>query len=300
MQRVFYLLVSLLLFIACEEVIDVNTEPEPPRLVVNAIFRVDLTQEFIPVRIEVKETSDFFGENQVTSLDGNAQIIYGFPNPNSPEILENIGFSSLAETAPGTGIYEPDPNFDADQRIRTGAAQPGVIFQLIMKHKGRTYFASTPYVASVPIDAIEQGVESLFDEDDVELKITFTDRAESEDYYAFDFGFGNFLAVEDTFFDGQQFEFSYFYDEQLNSGQELEISILGADQQFFNYIDLLVEQTQNDGGVFETPAATARGNILDITGINNDSIVDNTSRPQDFALGYFAVIQEFKQKITIE
>ena len=98
----------------------------------------------------------------------------------------------------------------------------------------------------------------------------------------------------------QQFEFSYFYEKDLEVGTEVDISILGADLQFFNYVDLLVEQTQDDGGVFETPAATVRGNVFDVTGIDNNELFDNVERPDNFALGYFAVVQEFKQSIVIE
>lgn len=302
MKKLFRLIcIGVLAFTSCEEVIDVELQPEPPRLVVNAIFRVDTTQQYIPVRVSVTESSDFFGDNQVTQLDDNALIFYGIPNPDAPEILENGGSSSLAEIQPGTGVYEPDPTFDSDQRILTDlAARPGIVFQLIMQHKGRTYFASTPYVPTVPIDNLVQGDETLFDENETEVQVTFTDVEDREDYYVFDFDFGNFLAVEDQFFDGQQFDFSYFYDEDLDSGQELEISILGADLRFYNYIDLLFEQTENTGGVFQTPAATVRGNILDATGIDNDEVFDNTGRPEAFALGYFAVVQEFKQRIVIE
>ncbi len=301
MKKIFKtLFFGVLTLISCEDVIDVELQPEPPRLVVNAIFRVDTTEPFIPVRVVVTETSDFFDENQATSLDDNALIFYGIPNPDAPEILEGGGTSSLAEIAPGTGIYEPDPTFDGDQRISTQFARPGMVFQLFMTHRGRTYFASTPYVPTVPIDNLEQGDETLFDEDETEIKVTFTDFQDREDFYVFDFGFGNFLAVDDDFIDGQQFDFSYFYDREFEPGQQLEVSILGADLQFHNYIDLLVEQTEGTGGVFETPAATVRGNVLDGTGIDNDNIFDNTGRPEAFALGYFAVVQEFKRTITIQ
>ena len=156
------------------------------------------------------------------------------------------------------------------------------------------------YVPTVPIDDLRQGDETLFDEDETEIIVTFTDIPEQKDYYVFDFGFGNFLATDDQFIDGQEFTFSYFYDEILEPQTTLEVSLLGADQQFFNYIDLLVEQTENDGGIFETPAATVRGNMFDVTGLDNIEIFDNVGRPQSFALGYFAVVQESKATIVIE
>ena len=111
--------------------------------------------------------------------------------------------------------------------------------------------------------------------------------------------YGEFLTVEDEFFQGQQFEFSYFYDDKVMAGQDVTISILGADEDFYNYMDLVLEQTQNNGGVFQTPVATVRGNVFDVTGLDNITVLDNVERPNDYALGYFAVVQEFSRTLTI-
>lgn len=283
----------------CEDVVEVDLPETETRLVVNAIFRVNVDEPFIPVSVRVTETSSFFDEPQVTQLD-NAIIFYGFPNPNAPEILENGGSSSLAEIAPGTGIYEPDPSFDADQRISTQFARPDVSFIMILEHEGHRYAARTSFAVAVPIDNLAQGDDTLFGEDDTEILVTITDIPNDDNFYVFEFGFNEFLALDDQFIDGQQFEFSYFFDENLVSNDLARVNILGADQQFFNYINLLVEQTQNDGGIFETPAVTARGNVFDVTGIDNDEIFDIVERPENFPLGYFAVVQEFKDSITIE
>ena len=300
MKKTLYYFVLFFSVLACEDVIDVDLPPTESRLIVNALFRVDVSQQFIPVSVKVTETTDFFSEPQVTELE-NALIVYGVPNPDAPEILENGGTSSLAETSPGSGIYEPDPTFDVDQRITTSiGTRPGTVFILIIQHKGSRYAARTIYSPVVPIDNIEQGTETLFDEEDIEVLVTFTDTPDIDNYYVFDFDFNEFLALDDQFIDGQEFEFSYFYDKNLEIGDQVEISILGADQQFFNYMDLLLEQTEDTGGVFETPAATVRGNIFDVTGIDNDDIFDNVERPGNFPLGYFAVVQEFKQNIIIE
>lgn len=288
-------------FISCEEVVDVDLQPEEPRLIINGLVRVDKSQEFIDVRIKVTESSNFFDENPVTQLE-SASIIYGKTNPDIPEQLDSIAVSVLEEEAPGTGIYIPSyiPGTDTDDRIRTSSATPNTGFILVVEHKGRRYAARTPYSPTVPIDNLQIGDDTLFDEDETEVKVTITDVEDRDDYYVFDFGFGNFLAVEDQFFDGQQFEFSYFYDQEFAPGTELEISVLGADREFYNYMDLLIEQTEDTGGVFQTPAAIIRGNVFDVTGLDNITIFDNVNRPDGFGLGYFAVVQEFKQTITVE
>jgi len=300
MKKVLLTLTLITTLSACEEVIEVEVPTTEPRLVVNAVLRVDTSQQFIPVEVQVTETTNFFEASTPTQLDDNALILYGVPNPEAPEILENIGSSSLSEREPGSGIYVPDPTFDADQRISTTSAMPGMVFILILEHRGRRYAARTVYAPTVPIDNLEQGDGGLFDEDDIEVKVTITDVPDIENYYVFDFGFNEFLPVDDQFIDGQEFEFSYFYEKELESGEEIDVSILGADQEFFNYMNLLVEQTTDDGGVFETPAATVRGNIFDVTGLDNNLLFDNVNRPEVFPLGYFSVVQEFRQQLIIE
>ncbi|MEM9821791.1 MAG: DUF4249 family protein [Bacteroidota bacterium] len=289
----------IVLFYACEEVVEVDLPETESRLVIDAVLRVDTSEVFVPIEIKVAETSSFFEENTPASLE-SAVIIYGLPVEGAPELFEFSFRSNLTESAPGSGIYVPDPSFSTDQRIRSSTLQEGFVFQFILEHQGRRYLAVTPYRPSVAIDNLEQGEEILFNDDDKELKITFTDIPIEKNYYVFDFDFGEFLAVDDQFTDGQQFEFSYFHQNPLEVGQEVEVSILGADLEFYNYMDLLMEQTMDDGGVFETPASTVRGNIFDITGLDNINIFDNVERPEVFPLGYFAVVQTFKQRITIE
>ncbi|MDX1314177.1 MAG: DUF4249 domain-containing protein, partial [Eudoraea sp.] len=198
-------------------------------------------------------------------------------------------------------IYVPDPSFSSDQRIPTSILQrENLRFNLIMRHRGRQYIAQTSYVSTVPIDNLEQGTGTLFEGDETEVLITYTDPPETDDFYLFDFGFGEFLAGEDEFYQGQQFQFSYFYDQEFDPGTELEISIMGSDREFFNYMDLILEQTEQSVGFFETPRATVRGNIIDITDLDNIDVTDNTNRPDVFPLGYFAIVQEFKDTLVIQ
>jgi len=154
------------------------------------------------------------------------------------------------------------------------------------------YLATTKFVPTVPIDNLVQGDGDLFGEDETELQITYTDIADRDDFYIFDFDFGNFLVSEDEFYQGQEFEFSYFYDEDLNTGDEVEVSILGCDESFYNYIDLLIEQSEGNFGPFETPAVTVRGNFINATDIDNEDTFDNVDNPNNFALGCFAIVQE--------
>jgi len=293
--RIFGIVLLIFLYAGCEDVIDVELADEPPRLIVNALMRVDTTQEFIPVKVRVSTTNNFFEEIPVTALD-RIVIVIEFEEDG----IITAGVSNLAELEPGSGEYFPDPNFSTDQRIPTSAIERDLLYTLIIEHEGNRYAAQTRYVPAVPITGITQGTGTLLNEDETEVIVRFEDDPEAENFYIFDFDFDEYLVTEDEFYQGQEFEFSYFYDRQFESGKNIEISILGADKTFYDYMARLLEQTEDVQNPFQTPAATVRGNVFDITGLDNINIFDNVERPNSFPLGYFAIVQEYKQTLTIE
>ena len=287
MKKIIPYLILIFTLFSCEDVVDIDVPEEEPRLIVDALIRIDESQEFLQPIVKVSLTSSFFGTIPVTGLRDITITNLSLPTAGGGNaiILEEIG--------EGSGMYQdPDPT---GLRFFEGG---DLLLQLT--HEGRLYFARTNYVKTVPIDELRQGDETLFDDDDVELEVTITDNGETDDFYIMDFGSGEFLPIEDEFFNGQEFGFSFFPERTLNPGDEVEVSILGADKDFFNYMDLLVEQTFDNGGVFETPVATVRGNIFDVTDLDNIDLFDNVEQPEVFPLGYFAVVQEFKRSITIQ
>ena len=300
MKRYLLLLLTITSFISCEDVIDIELPENETRLIVNGVIRVDESQEYLPIEIMVSESSSFFDENTIASLK-SATIYYGTPREDAPEILEGGGISNLAEVEAGSGKWVPDPSFDSNQRIRVSSINEGDVFQLILETEEERYFATTTYVKSVPIDSLVQGDETLFSGDETEVIVTFTDPNDSDDFYLLDLDFGEFLVTEDEFYQGQTFVFSYFYDNdlELDTSSVVDISLLGVDESFYNYMNQIIVQSGGDQGPFQTPAATVRGNIINITGIDNNEVFDNVERSDNFALGYFAIIEEYKDSITI-
>ncbi len=292
MRYTLFIITLLSLFISCEDVVDVDLENEESRLIVDALIRIDTSQEFTDSNIRVSLSSSFFGaiepalieRMEMQKADGSSSIIY--------------------EQIPGSpGIYQPASTSTGpvtDSKIETSWLIDDVEFSLSITYQGQSYLAITSFIASPPIDAIVQGDGQLFDEDDQEVIITFTDIAQQENYYVFDFGFNEFLPTEDRFYADQQFEFSYFYDAEdtgLQVGDEITIRILGADEDFFNYMNSLLEQSQQgENGPFQTPTATVRGNFTIIT----DTESNNIDRPDDFILGYFSLSQQFSTSLVIE
>lgn len=267
------------LTLGCQDVIEVDLPTEEPRLVIDALIRLEnMDNPSVLVRIKASLTSSFFEEVQPAQLQGIT-----LRNIQSGAVL------SLLESIPGSGIYENE--WDLEELTR-GELELGI------KHDNQTYLAKTKYVPAVPIDSLKQGTTILFGDDETEVLVTFTDNGERDDYYLFDFDFGEYLVTEDEFYQGKRFQFSFFYDSKVEEEREVIISILGVDQDFYNYMNQLIFQSGPDTGPFSSPATTVKGNIINITNETNN--IGNGSLSTNFALGYFAVCQTFSDSLIIK
>ncbi len=298
MKKILYILLALFIFTSCEDTVDVDLVDEEPRLIIDALIRVDLDSPNTRLEIKASLTSSFFGEVLPTSEVNQMFIL----NENTGTV---IALAEIDENRPGVYMPIPDSNTPPELIGLVGTAflADGDDLLLTFNFREESFLARTSFVPAIPINSVTQGDDFIFDEDDTEVIIDITDVADREDFYVFDFGFGEFLTVEDQFFDGQEFQFSYFYDGDdfdFQPGQELEISILGADEPFYTYMEQLIEQSDLSGNPFQVPVSTVRGNILNTDGIDNIDIFDNVDRPNSFALGYFAIVQEFKSTLVLE
>ncbi|WP_209399923.1 DUF4249 family protein [Pseudozobellia sp. WGM2] len=279
MKKYFLYFIIFVLFVGCEDVIDIDTPSEEPRLFVDGLIRVDENMTTTNISIELGLTNAFFESTDAAS--GSEVVIRNESYVGTDSSDEN--FIVLNETFPG--IYEATKNTDF---FTSGE------LQLLINHEDQVYLATTTYVPAVEIDKLEQGEGSLFSGDETEILVAFTDDGNRDDFYLFDFDFNEYLVTEDEFYQGQTFEFSYFYDEGVQAGREIRISLIGVDETFFNYMNQTIVQAGGDQGPFQTPSATVRGNIINVTN------GENTDARNDFALGYFAVCQTFNKSIVIE
>lgn len=263
--------------IGCQDVIEVDLPTEEPRLVIDALIRLgEMDSPSVLVQIKASLTSSFFDD----PLPAQLQEIT-LTNTQSGSVLV------LEESIPDTGMYENEWDL---AELTQGE------LELTIQYGGQTYWAKTQYVPAVPLDSLEQGTTTLFGDDETEVIITFTDNGEREDYYLFDFDFGEYLVSEDEFYQGRQFQFSFFYDSELEDERLVTIGILGIDQDFFNYMNQLIQQSGADNGPFSTPATTVRGNIINVT----STVANDNANKDNFALGYFAVCQTFSDTLLIK
>lgn len=271
--------------------VEIDAPAEEPRLIFDAILRFNL-EDPQENRIHVATTGSFFEDIQ-------------------PSLLERIQIQSLDQG--GVAFYAPDPDIlgdyipgadnipDYDALLLVGEPNPEDTTVLTFVYNEELYLAFANYVPAPEFISVTQGTETLLNDDDTEIIITFEDPEDEENFYAFKFGEGEFVVIDDTFFNGQEYTFSYFTDQELELGDELLVTMWGADEQFYNYMRELINQSESDENpLFQTPVTTVRGNILKVEGIDNINIFDNVGRPQDFVLGYFAMVQEHSYALTIQ
>lgn len=269
MKHYIYLILTIFLFVGCEEVVDIDLPTSEPKLVIDALigFNENNGDPSTVGQIKLTLTAPFLQEELPAAENASVEIID-----------EETGQSfSLLESDPGvfrTGF--PDLEFNRD-------------YTLVVNYSGETFTATQQLNRSPIIDDVEQGDGFLFDEEEeTEVIIRFTDIPDERNYYLFSFGFDNFLVVEDEFFEDSDITFSYFY-EDVEPGDLLAITLFGIDKNFATYANLALAQSGEDGGgPFAVPPATVRGNIV------------NTTNPNDFPFGYFALSEFDTKLLTVE
>ncbi len=284
MRKYLFLLTLIFSLTGCEDIIEVDLETDTPRLTVDAIIRLDTSSRETTAQIKVGLSSSFFEQNQTVQVD---EIIIQNLEYQPNDVLDQ-NFVLFTEIQPG--VYQGSKNTDF---FTSGE------LSLIINYNDQVFVATTTFAPSAPFDSIIQGENTLFSGEEKEVVIAFTDNGDFENFYIFDFDFNEFLVSEDEFYQGERFIFSYFYDN-IETGDTVNISILGANEAFFNYMNQLIVQSGGSQGPFQTPAGTVRGNIINTSGMDNVPITDNQERANNFALGYFAVVEEYRESLTIQ
>lgn len=252
---------------SCEEVIDVELNDAPPRLVIDATISKGFNDDSV-ARVFLSTTAPFF-DNGVTMVNDAEVIITS--SDGSVYNLENT-----SDGLYGYNNLNPDPNQD---------------YTLKVIYKNEVYTATEKLYSVAPLEFVEQRNDGGFTGEDIELKAFFTDPPGEKNFYYFK-GMserGNVLDVlDDEFFDGNTI-FGYYLAEDLAVGDKVHFYLHGVDEAFYNYMFVLLQQTGGQGGgPFGTQPATVRGNIVNETNSDN------------FPLGYFRISQVSILSYTVQ
>lgn len=255
MKRIYTLLILLSLFTSCEEVIEVDLNNSEPRLVIDA--KVNLLENgSANSTVRLTTTAPFF-DNEIPFVDNATVTITGDNGIVFP-------FNYIAE-----GIYRSSL-----------IPELGTNYTLEVIYDDEIYSATEELHAVSSLEFVEQRDDGGFSGEDIELKVYFTDPVGPGNHYFFE-GLSERGDVLDTFFD-EFFDgnsiFGFFLIEELEPGDEVVFNIYGVNDQFYNFMFVLLQQSTDMGdGPFETQPATVKGNIINETNSDN------------FPLGYFRV-----------
>jgi len=272
MKKATLLLVLLLsvFFTSCEEVVDVDLDTAPPKLVIEAAINWQKGTNGKQQTIKLTTTTGYF-ENVIPTVSGATIFVKNSQN-------EQFNFNEV----PKTGRYVCT-NF-----------KPVIneTYTLTVIYSGITYTATETMQAVAPITRIEQNNEGGFTGKDIETKAFFTDPADATNFYLFKYVYSHkitstYYVSEDKFFQGNEY-FSLSDDDDLKAGDEVEITHYGISKQYYNYMSILVSIAgSNVGGPFQSPPATVKGNII------------NTTDKANYPLGYFSLSETDYKKYKI-
>ena len=101
---------------------------------------------------------------------------------------------------------------------------------------------------------VEQGTKTLFSGNETEVIVEFSDDALEDNFYLFDFSNNLYLSIEDRFFNGSDYNFSFFYqEEEVEIPSDVLIKMAGVSQDYYTYFRVLTNQSgQSGGGPFQT------------------------------------------------
>ncbi|GAA3620942.1 DUF4249 family protein [Flavivirga jejuensis] len=260
MKKLIYIVVIGLYMTSCEDVIDVDLKTAEPRLVIDASlnwFNETLGKKQL---IQLTLTAPYFNSNIPPASGATVTVT---------DLNNNI-FNFIEEE--NTGIYINNTFIP----VINGT------YNLTISYNNEIYTATERLIPVVPIDFVEQKDNGGFSGEETEIKAYYTDPENIKNYYLFEFSIfdSNSLNLEvydDEFTDGNQI-FGFYSNEDLSAGDQLIIRNSGISKRFFEYLNILLQQSDTDPGTpFETQPATVRGNCI------------NQTNPENYPLGYFKV-----------
>ena len=254
----------IFIFLGCEKVIDLETDFNDTRLVVDANISKHRDSLNAKASVKLTETVPYFSDEESIINDAIVSIEI---NQKTHELYYDNP----------TKLYLADINFIENNSD----------FVLLIEHKKNNYTSSSKLIKTPKIESVVFGDRKSLNKDEVELKVTFTDPPEEGNYYLWKFGpkkSGKFdyLPALDKYINGNKFTFSFFIDktEYLQDSDYINVEINGITEDYFNYLNILTSQAgAQNGRPFSTSSSVIKGNVVNNTNLEN------------FPLGYFRVYE---------
>ncbi len=269
--QIIIILIMGILASGCEDVIDVDLNTAAPRLVIEASIDWFKNTPGNIQTIKLSTTTGYYSLAFPTVSDAVINIVDG--SGNQFDFLE----------------VDDSGNYTCDDFIPV----IGGSYTLTVILNGETYTASETLIAT-PIIAedVLQDDSGGFAGDEIEVRFFFQDDGSQDNYYMSsvnaDFlAFPDYSVSRDQLFQGNLM-FDIYSSEDLKSGDDLDLRLYGISRRYYEYFDKLLGIAGGNGGPFATAPVIVRGNIVNVTNVNN------------YALGYFRLSEADVRTYTVQ
>ena len=281
-------MISMTLFLGCEEVIELELADGETRLVVEGRIEKPQGTAVSQQEIRLTLTDDYFSQEHTPPATGAEVVVY-----------DDTGNSfQFQEVVAEPGLYSCEALL----------AETGRTYTLTIEYAGETYSAEETLLPVAPIDSLYQ----VYQEDSRPFgnagsgaggwvpMIDYSDPAGVENFYQWEVYVNGVYVIEadpgnlfrliqsDELYDGQQVE-GHTPDGNLflDPGQVVLIRQLSLSNIGFDYLSLFFSQSA-ERGLFDTPPATIRGNVA------------NDTDPDHYPLGYFGAAEVAEAEMIIQ
>lgn len=274
-----FVLLFVLGFSSCTDVIEVEVPTAEPRLVIEASIDWQKGTSGNFQRIKLSSSTPFFENLQESPVTG--------------------ALVKITKDNDGTEFLFQDQN---NGNYFTASFVPviGQSYTLQVDHEGETYIAKETMTPVVEIDSVFQSTENGFDKNALEVNVLFTDPANVPNFYLAKFQrrgdlLPTFFDIKDEFTDGNQIKIIYerienedIGEKEFEPGDVIEIDLNGISSPYFDFMRLLIEQSGNSGNVFSTIPGEIKGNCINVTD------------PDHYPYGYFRLTEVDKRVYTFQ
>jgi hypothetical protein len=282
MKKIILTLIPVLFVFGCQEVININLQEGPERLVIEGRIEKIKGAEIGYQSIMLTKTDDYFSNTTTPRVRG-AKVT----------VTDNHGNAVIfTESVNNPGLYETDNLF----------ARIGVTYTLHIEYAGDIYEGSETLQSVAPIDSIYQYFveEDLFNEKGIRVRIDFTDPSDENNYYYWqqfrdgktllnpDPGTRWTIVSSDDFFNGQRIWGREPNDQLIyESGQVAKVRQHSISKSQYDFMFLLYDQATG-GGPYDSPPVPIRGNVQNLT------------NPDKYPLGYFGAGEVDERELVIQ
>ena len=275
-KYLFPIIIVALTLVSCEETVDIDVPEGAPRLVIEADILWEKGTVGNEQNIKLSLSTPFFDTTPVPVTDA---II---------TLTKNDDQSSISFIHQNDGIYTTS-NF---------VPQIGQTYTLEVVHDNETYIATESMITVPEINRVEQSLTNEFGSELIEISAYYDDPADEDNFYSARFSTQDELlptifSQDDEFSNGNEMSFDWTNEDEdenddLEVGDIVAIEISGISERYYNYLDLLLEQSGGDGGPFGSTPAALRGNCV------------NQTNPDHYPQGYFRLSEVVRTTYTVQ